>query len=114
MTDPHLKVIASAATNDRYSVDGTDLPEFYFDDRSIAKLEKRLKPEQAEVSVAKAEIAAALARPEPAARDRTKDCATLTKILASKDEIAAKHGAEKADQVMVAAKKRFEEYQCGR
>jgi len=43
-----------------------------FDDRSIAKLEKRLKPQQAEASVATAEI-------------------------------AAKHGTEKAAQVMVAA-----------
>lgn len=98
-------MIATAATNDRYSVDGTDLPEFYFDDQSIAKLEKRLNPTIA---------AAPTAEPTPAApvRSRAKDCATLTKIMASKDEIAAKHGAQKAAEVMVAARKRFEEYRC--
>jgi hypothetical protein len=64
MTIPHLKVIASAATNDRYSVDGTDLPEFYFDDRSIAKLEKRLNPTIA---------AAPTAEPTPATPARSED-----------------------------------------
>lgn len=114
MTVPHLKVIAAAATNDRYSVDGSDLPEFYFDDRSIAKLEKRLKPHQdAAASVAKANVEATPgAGPKSVAPDRSKDCAALTKILASKDDIAAQHGAQRAAQVMVAARKRFEEYEC--
>jgi hypothetical protein len=110
MTVPHLKVIAAAATNDRYSVDGSDLAEFYFDDRSIAKLEMRLKPQQdAAASVAKVNVAALPVGPMP---DRSKDCAALTKILASENDIAATHGAEKAKQVMIGAQKRFEEYKC--
>lgn len=105
---------SAAATNDRYSDDGSDLPEFYFDDRSIAKLEKRLKPHQdAAASVAKANVEATpSAGAKSVAPDRSKDCAALTKILASKDDIAAQHGAQKAAQVMVAARKRFEEYEC--
>lgn len=112
MTLPHLKVIAAAATNDRYSVDGADLSEFYFDDRSIAKLERRLKPIATSAEATASLAAAPATGSKLGAPDRSKDCATLTKILASKDDIAAQHGAQKAAQVMVAARKRFEEYEC--
>lgn len=115
MMIPQLKVIAAAATNDRYSVDGSDLPEFYFDDRSIAKLEKRCRPHQdGAESVAMAEIATPQVGPKSVAPDRSKDCATLTKILASRKDIAARHGAEKAAQVIVAAQKRFKEFKCAK
>ncbi len=91
--------------------------EFYFDDRAIAELEKRLKPL---ADVAAADPKPALAAipsvgPKPAASpDHSKDCATLTKILASRDDIATRHGEEKATRVMAAAKKRFEEYECAK
>lgn len=51
---------------------------------------------------------------EAPARSRNKDCATLTKIMASKDDITARHGAIKATQVIVAARKKFVEFKCAR
>jgi len=120
---PFLKVIAAAATNDYYYIDSdwttvaADV-EFYFDDRALAALEKKLKPlDGAEAAAAelKPDVAALPgSTPKPPAPSRSKDCATLTKILASRDDIAARHGEEKAAKVMVAARKRFEEYQCAK
>lgn len=112
MTLPHLKVIAAAATNDRYSVDGSDLPEFYFDDRSIAKLEKRLNPIKIEAEATASVAAPPGVGPKPVAPNSSKDCAALIKILASRDDIAARHGEAKAAHVMEAAKRRYEESKC--
>lgn len=115
MAVPNLKVIAAGATNGYYyidqdwtMVDGN--VEFYFDDGAIAALEKTLKPLDDGTVAAAAAPEPAPAPPVPPAH--AEDCAKLTRILASRDAIAARHGEEKAAQVMAAARKRFKEYQC--
>lgn len=122
---PFLKVIAAATTNDYYYI-GSDWTtvdanvEFYFDDRALTALEKRLKPLDGSVAAATepnpdvAEMPGVEAKAVAPPPSRSKDCAALTKILASRDDIAAQHGEVKAARVMEAAKRRYEESKCTR
>lgn len=122
---PFLQVIAAATTNDYYYIDqdwttvAADV-EFHFDDRAILALKKGLKPldDDAGATQPKPDLAAlpgigpksTTAQPETP----SKVCAALTKILASRDEIAARHGAEKTDRAIAAASVKFKENKCAK
>lgn len=127
MTVPVLQVIAAATTNGYYYIDqdwttvASDV-EFHFDDRAIAALDKKLKPVadgatagQPASAKPKPEVASLPGlgpKPGSAPSAQSKDCEKLAEILATKDDLAAKHGEEMADKVMAAARKRQAKYNC--